>query len=42
VEYAPLPEGLKRGVEMTQQEIASLEGSLNELLSKLLRIEDQL
>jgi hypothetical protein len=30
------------GAEMTEQDIASLEGSLNELLTKILRIEDQL
>lgn len=41
-EAACVPHDPKRGVEMTEQDIAGLEGSLNELLSKILRIEDQL
>jgi hypothetical protein len=39
---ALVPDGLKWSVEMTEQDIAGLEGSLSELLSKILRIEDQL
>jgi len=30
------------GCNMSEQDIVSLEGSLNELLSKILRIEEQL
>ena len=30
------------GCNMTEQDIVSLEGSLNELLSRILRIEEQL